>query len=86
MHTVASDEDDNIRCCSFIYEIDTYYALQAICNEIDARGEGVINFPTFLQIMQRPFPPPESEAEVIAAFEVIRADILCKMGSCGHEI
>ena len=44
--------------------------MQAICNEIDARGEGVINFPTFLQIMQRPFPPPETEDEVIAAFEV----------------
>ena len=48
--------------------------LQDMVNEIDADGDGTIDFPEFLTMMARKMKDPDSEEEIKEAFRVFDKD------------
>ncbi|PSC76513.1 calmodulin [Micractinium conductrix] len=48
--------------------------LQDMVNEVDADGNGTIDFPEFIQLMTRKMKDTDSEAELMEAFKVFDKD------------
>lgn len=48
--------------------------LQDMINEVDADGNGTIDFPEFIQLMGRKMKDTDSEAELMEAFKVFDKD------------
>ncbi|EFN51276.1 hypothetical protein CHLNCDRAFT_59820 [Chlorella variabilis] len=48
--------------------------LQDMINEVDADGNGTIDFPEFIQLMARKMKDTDSEAELMEAFKVFDKD------------
>lgn len=61
-------------CDLFRFADDAFAAVQDMINEVDADGNGTIDFPEFLTMMARKMKTSDSEEEIREAFRVFDKD------------